>query len=103
MKMQRNEVRAIAAACSRAVRPRVPRSPWRAVVLPEPDEVRDLQPVCRNVPAEASMSRNATPQLVVLEAGLDDHRLADEPLNSGKAEIESPPTSVKRNVHGIFT
>jgi hypothetical protein len=51
-----------------------------------------FKPVCRNVPAEASMSRNAGPQLVVLEAGLDDHRLADKTAEEGKAEIESPPT-----------
>ena len=29
-------------------------------------------------------------------------RLLTKPLKSGNAEIESPPTSVNRKVHGIF-
>jgi hypothetical protein len=61
-----------------------------------------LRPVCRNVPAEASISRKPAQYRWLSKPAATIMDLLTKPLNSGNAEIESPPISVKTNVHGIF-
>ncbi|OQB96791.1 MAG: hypothetical protein BWX86_00573 [Verrucomicrobia bacterium ADurb.Bin122] len=70
--------------------------------LPNQMKYGTFRPVCRNVPAEASMSRKPTQSLWSSKPACTIMDLLTKPLKNGNAEMERPPISVKRNVHGIF-
>ena len=61
-----------------------------------------MSPVCRNVPDEASSRQNATTLRCPSKPAVTIMDLLTKPLKSGKAEMESPPISVKTNAQGIF-
>src|SRR5215471_5510019 len=61
-----------------------------------------FNPVCRNVPADASINKNPIHSLCSSNPAETIMDLLTNPLNNGNAEIESPPTNVNTNVHGIF-
>src|SRR5438045_4112427 len=70
--------------------------------LPNHMKYGTFSPVCRNVPAEASSSRNPTRYLCSSNPAVTIIDLLTNPLNNGKAEIESPPINVNTKVQGIF-
>src|SRR5690606_15940536 len=60
-----------------------------------------FKPVCKTVPAEASISRKANHNRWSSKPACTIIDLLTNPLKSGKAEMERPPIKVNTNVHGI--
>src|SRR6266852_7606364 len=102
MKMHKNAVIAIATfivAGGSAARFQTSGLGW---FFPNQMKYGTLSPVCRKVPADASSSRKPTHNLCSSNPAATIIDLLTNPLNSGKAEIESPPMSVNTKVQGIF-
>ena len=78
MKMQSTEAIAMAAFMFQGGSAARSQVSGLQLVLPEPDEVRHLQPGVQERARRGEHQQEADPELVLLEAGRDDHGLADE-------------------------
>src|SRR5689334_4110048 len=100
--MQRTDVTAIATIIFAGGSAARSHTSVRGRFLPNHMKYGTFSPVWRNVPAEASSSRNPTQYLCSSNPAATIMDLLTKPLNKGNAEIDRPPIRVNTNVHGIF-
>ena len=70
--------------------------------LPNQMKYGTFKPVCKNVPAEARVSKKPAQRICSWNPAATIIDLLTNPENRGKAEIDKPPIIVKINVLGIF-